>query len=143
MATVYQFLNVVPDQAQGVLTTTSGLKAMLLSNTFVPNFATMTRRSHLTNEISGSGYTAGGIAITSPGYSTDSDNFRNVITLPAFTFPAFTASDIRFCVVYKSTGSAANDPLFWLYKFSGVEARSSASLIIGQTAATIQLPVYS
>ena len=142
MATIYPSLNFAKDLGQGNLVLTSNLKALILTDSYVPNFGTHTRRSHLTNEVTGTNYTAGGISISAMTFAEDTTNLRNIFTLPSFTFTNITVVNMRFIWVYRSTGTASNDPLIWLFRFAGVEARSAADLTMGVSTLTIQNPAY-
>jgi hypothetical protein len=61
-------------------------------------------------EITGTGYTAGGITLTSPTvtYDTASDQVRLDAADVSWTSSTISA---RYIVIYKSTGSAATSPL--------------------------------
>lgn len=90
--------NIVPN--------TDTFKMLLVTATYAPNKDTHTKRSDVTNEVSGTGYTAGGqtVAFT---LTKDTANDREDITIGS---PAgWTSSTItaRAGVVYKSRGGAA------------------------------------
>ena len=44
---------------------TDTIKVMLVTNTFVPNAATQATKASVTNEVTGTNYTAGGVALGS------------------------------------------------------------------------------
>jgi hypothetical protein len=97
------------------------LKVLLVSS--VPtegNLDAWVNRSDVTNEIIGTGYTAGGIAQAYALDAIDTTNNRQAITLTnivngwtAATFSALGA------IVYKDTGTAATDTLLEFVDFLG------------------------
>lgn len=90
------------------------LKLMLTTSTYAPSQANDRYQSSVTNEVSGSGYVAGGVALTGVA-ATDA---AGVYTLSANTvdFGILTVAGIRICVLYDSTpGTAATNPLIWFW----------------------------
>ena len=90
-----------------IKTTVDTFKLMLVTSTYAPNKGTHAKRSDVTNEVSGTGYTAGGqtVALTT---TNDTTNHRLDITIGS---PAgWTSSTItaRAGVVYKSRGGASS-----------------------------------
>jgi hypothetical protein len=84
-------------------------KAMLVTSAYVPSKGTHARRSDVTGEATGAGYTAGGAACAcTPALNTTAHAM--VLTFAAVTWPASTIT-AKGLVIYKSTGTAANDPL--------------------------------
>jgi hypothetical protein len=79
---------------------------MLTTNSYTPNKKTHTKRSDVTNEVVGAGYTAGGQAVT-PTVTNDTANDRTDITFADVTWPASTIT-ARFAVVYKRRGGASS-----------------------------------
>lgn len=81
-------------------------KMMLVTSAYVPNKGTHSKRSHVTNEVVGTGYTAGG-KTTSAGVSLDTTNHRADVS---FTGPSWAASTItaRGAVIYKDRGGDAS-----------------------------------
>ncbi len=82
-------------------------KVMLLTATATPNKDTWSRRSDVTNEVSGTGYTAGGTACTVSVGSTDTTNDRVDTVLGAVTWPTSTLT-ARYAVYYKFRGGASS-----------------------------------
>lgn len=95
------------DVLKGLVNTdTDTIKGMLVTSTYSPNKGTHTRRSDVTNEITGTGYTAGGAAsacaITFDGGThIISATFSNIVWATA----TITA---RALVLYKSRGGASS-----------------------------------
>lgn len=89
-----------------IVPSTDTYRMMLVTSTYVANKGTHAKRSDITNEVTGTGYTAGG-AITSAGVSVDTTNHRADVT---FTGPSWASSTItaRAGVIYKARGGAAS-----------------------------------
>jgi hypothetical protein len=85
---------------------TDTFKVMLVTNAYSPNKGTHAKRSDVTNEVSGTGYTAGGAA-TTVTVTNDTTNHRTDI---AFSNPSWANSTItaRAAVIYKSRGGASS-----------------------------------
>ena len=86
---------------------TDTFKAMLCTSAYTPNQDTHTFRSDVTNEITGTGYTAGGATLSgvSVTYDSASNQVRISWTDPTWSSATFTA---RTLVIYKSRGGAAS-----------------------------------
>jgi hypothetical protein len=81
-------------------------KIMLVTSTYAPNIDTHTKRSDITNEVTGTGYTAGGATLTSTVVTNDLTNDRTKFSSanPSWATATITA---RGAVIYKSRGGAA------------------------------------
>ncbi len=90
---------------------TDTIKCSLHTATYAPNQDTHVYFSDLTNEVTGTGYTAGGVALASKTVTLDaaSDETRLDAADPAWT--SATISGIRYAVFYKDTTVAATSPL--------------------------------
>jgi hypothetical protein len=90
--------------------TTDTLKVALTTSTYTPNVDTHRYWSSVTNEITGTGYTAGGQTLTSVTWTYDATNNRMQLGCadPLWTAATFTC---RYAVFYKSTGTAGTSPL--------------------------------
>lgn len=116
---------------------TDTFKMMLTTSTYTPNKTTHLKRSAVTNEVTGSGYTAGGnvCAVT---VTNDTANTRVVIGFGAVEWPTSTLT-ARYAVIYKSRGGANTaDELVALIDFSANV--SSASSTFPVTASTLHIP---
>jgi hypothetical protein len=99
-------------------------KAMVVTSSYTPNKGTHTRRSDVTNETTGTGYTAGGVVITATK-TKDTTNHRVDITFsdPSWATSTFTG---RALVVYKSRGGASSADELIAYIDNGSDVSSSA-----------------
>lgn len=94
------------------------IKVMLVGAGYTPNKDTHTKRSDVTGEVSGAGYTAGGATVTtSVALNTTLD--RTDVALGGTVWPSSTIT-AKGGVYYKSRGGAANlDELICYIDFGG------------------------
>jgi hypothetical protein len=85
---------------------TDSFKVMLVTSGYTEDKAAHSKRSSVTNEITGTGYTAGGQAIV-PTITKDTTNHRTTIVFPQVTWPTSTLT-ARKAVYYKSRGGASS-----------------------------------
>ena len=86
---------------------TDSFKVMLVTSAYTENKDTHTKRSDITNEVSGTGYTAGGQAVTATVSAVDTANDRVDITFAQVTWPTSTIT-ARKAIYYKSRGGASS-----------------------------------
>jgi len=84
---------------------TDTIKLMLVTSTYVPNIDTHTKRSDITNEVIGTGYTAGGVTLTNKTVTVNNTTDRGVFTVDPINLTTATIT-ARGCVLYKSRGGA-------------------------------------
>ena len=105
---------------------TDTIKCALFTSTSnaVSAFDTLDVFSDLTNEASGTGYTAGGATLTSPTktYDTATDQVRLDAADTSWASSTITA---RMAVVYKSTGVGTTSPLIGYIDF-GADVSTTA-----------------
>lgn len=115
---------------------TDTFKVMLTTSAYTENKDTHTKRSDVTSEVSGTGYTAGGNTVTVTVGTVDTVNDRVEITLGGTTWPASTIT-ARKAVYYKSRGGASSaDELIAIVDFGADVASVSGTLTL--TASTIR-----
>lgn len=116
---------------------TDTLKAMLLTSSYTPNQDTHQYKSDLTNEITGTGYTATGQALTSVTVAYDSST--NVIKIDSAD-PAWTSSTLtaRYLVYYDSSPATdATRPLISYVDFGADVSTTSGTFTDAIDAAGI------
>lgn len=86
---------------------TDTFKVMLTTSGYVENKDTHTKRSDVTNEVTGTGYVAGGAATTVSVAAVDTANDDVEITIGAASWASSTIT-ARKAVIYKSRGGAAS-----------------------------------
>lgn len=92
-------------------------------------------RSDITNEITGSGYTAGGFAVTPTVGAVDATNNRVAVTFADLT-PALATATVSAVGgwIYKSIGSAATDELVQFVDFGGTVSSTAAAFNVDFTS---------
>ena len=116
--------------AGNVVPATDTLYVMLVSG-YTPNSRTHARRSDVTGEVTGTGYTAGGQALA--GVTATLDNTTNDRTTLTATNPTWATATISAtgAVVYKRRGGAASaDNLVSYIDFGGTVSATAAAFTI-------------
>lgn len=131
------FNSALRDEAIGSIDfDTDTFKVMLTTLAYTENKDAHTKRSDVTNEITGTGYTAGGNTVTVTVGTVDTANDRVDITLGGTTWPASTLT-ARKAVYYKSRGGAASaDELIAVVDFGSDVVTTSGTLTL--TASTLR-----
>ena len=111
-------------------------KALLVTSSYTPNKGTHTRRSDITNEVTGTGYTAGGVTCACT-VAKDTTNHRVTLTFAALSWASSTIT-ARGAVIYKSTGTAANDPLVAYVDFGSDVVSSAGTFSVTSSVITKQ-----
>ena len=127
----------IDDMARGAIDfDTDSFKAMLVTSTYVPNKDTDLKRSAVTNEVTGTGYTAGGVASV---VTVTKDTANDKVTLQ-FGAVSWASSTItaRACVYYKSRGGASSADELVAYNDFGSDVSSTGGTF-SITASTITL----
>lgn len=102
---------------------TNTFKAMLVTSTYVANKDTHDRRDDVTNEVTGTGYTAGGATSTfTVAKNTTTDTVT--ITMGAVSWASSTIT-ARGCVYYKSRGGASSADELVAYNDFGSDVSST------------------
>ncbi len=118
---------------------TGSFKFLLVSS--VPseaNFDAYDFRDDIANEVTGTGYTAGGVAATVTVGSVDTTNDRTPVTITDLT-NAWTSSTISAVGgwLYKVVGSAATDQLVAFVDFGG-----TVTSTVGNFSVAFTTPIY-
>lgn len=134
------FTNLCDHLAKAAINFSTGsFKGLLVSS--VPsesNLDTWVNRSDVTNEVTGTGYTAGGVALTLTVGSVDTTNNRVPITISNLS-PGWTSSSISAVglIVYLNSGTSSTDKLVSFVDFGGTVTSSS-----GNFSVTFGTPLY-
>ena len=112
------------DTCTGAIDLDTDTFKMLLVTSSYTAAKTHDRRNDITNEVSGTGYTAGGNAVT---VTVAQDNTNSRVTVD-FTVTSWTSSTItaRGGVIYKSRGGASSADELVCYLDFGADVSSSA-----------------
>jgi hypothetical protein len=127
----------IADVFAGTCTTASSYKGMLVTSSYTEDRGAHSKRSSITNEVSGSGYTAGGVALTLSA-SLNTTTHILTLTIPTATWASSTIT-ARKLIVYRTTGTAANDNLVCCVD-NGTDLISSATTMTWN-ASTWQIPL--
>ena len=100
------------------------IKVMLVTSAYTPNIDTHSFRSDVTNEASGTGYTAGGQALANKSVTKDTTNDLAKFDADDVTWATSTVT-ARGAILYKDTGLASTDTLLAYFDF-GVDESSNA-----------------
>lgn len=128
------FLDVLDATQLAVNTGSDTFKCAMVTNSATPDFDTHDHWSDLSGqEVSGTGYTAGGVALTSVTLTGSS----GTITFDAAdaSWASSTISDARAAVVYDDT--LTNDPLIALIDFGADYSSSNGTFTITWNASGI------
>lgn len=94
------------------------VKAMLVGSGYTFDKDAHDFRDDVTSEVSGPGYTAGGITLTGVAAQLDAANHRVEVVADNANFGTVTLSGVTQIVTYFSTGSAATDRIISVHTFS-------------------------
>lgn len=108
---------------------TDTIKVMLATSTYTPNQDTHDFVNDVTNEVSGTGYTAGGATLGSKTvvYTGASNKLVLDAADTSWTTATFTA---RYAIVYKDTGTASTSPIMGTVDFGGDQTVTAATFSI-------------
>ena len=106
------------------------IKAMLCTSSYTPNQDTHRYKSDVTNEVTGTGYTAGGAALT--GVTISYTGGTNVLKIDAdpTSWPGSTIT-ARYAVIYDSTpGADATRPLIGYVDFGADQSTTNGTFLL-------------
>ena len=118
---------------------TGAYKFLLVSSVPVEaDFDAYDFRNDIANEITGTGYTAGGVAVTVTVGSVDTANDRTPVTISNLA-PGWTTSTLSAVGgwLYKVVGSAATDQLVCFVDFGGTVTSTASDFNV-----TFSTPLY-
>jgi len=101
------------------------IKVMLTTSSYTPNQDTHVYKSDVTNEVSGTGYTAGGQALTSKTVTYDSAT-NTVILDAADTVWASSTITARYAVIYDDAGASDSTKVLLGYVDFGSDQSSTS-----------------
>lgn len=109
MPTAVIYNSLMSDIASGNVTLGShAFKAMLVTSSYSPDSDVHTKRSNITNEIIGTGYSSGGVAVTLSVNAVNNTDDVLDVTIGSFSISSLTASDIARMVIYRTRGGASS-----------------------------------
>ena len=124
------------DASAGIDWTVDTIKVSLHTSTLTPSADTHLYFDDLTNEVSGTGYSAGGATLASKTLTQDDTNDRGVCDAADVTWSASTIT-ARYAAVYKSTGTASTSPVIGIIDFGADKSSSATDFVIQYHASGI------
>jgi hypothetical protein len=104
---------------------TDTIKVMLVTSSYTADQDAHTKRSDITNEVSGTGYSAGGSALANKAVTADNTDNEGVFDADDLTWSTSTIT-ARGAVLYKSRGGASSADELLCYIDFGADKSSSA-----------------
>ena len=127
----------IDDMARGAIDfDTDTFKAMLVTSTYTPNKDTDDKRDDVTNEATGTGYTAGGVT-TACTVTKDTANDKETLSFAAVSWATSTIT-ARALVIYKSTGTASTDNLVAYNDFGSNVSSTAGTFSVAASTITLQ-----
>lgn len=127
----------VDDLAKGAIDfDTDTFKTLLVTSSYTPNKDTHDKRDDVTNEVTGTGYTAGG-ATSACTVTKDTANDKVTLSFAAVSWGSSTITAAG-AVIYKSTGTASADPLVAYIDFGGNVSSAGGTFSVGASTITLQ-----
>ena len=114
-------------------TTADRFKCMLVTSSYTPDFDTHDHKADVTNEVSGTGYSAGGASLTSVTFTISSGSL--VWDAADVSWTESTITSAAAAVIYDDT--LTNDPLIAYIDFGGSFSTTSGTFQIQWNASGI------
>ena len=131
--------NELDDAFSGNLLKNDTYYVMLTTSGYTPDQDTHTKRSDVTNEVTGTGYSAGGQVLV-PTFTKDLTNNRMIVVFPQVTWPSSTIT-ARRAVYYKRRGGAASaDELFAVDDFGADVVTTAGTFTLTATTVNFNTP---
>lgn len=115
---------------------TDTIKVALTTSSYTFNQDTHDYFDDVTNEVVGTGYTAGGATLASPTVTLDTANDRVDFDAADTSWTTSTIT-ARYAVVYKSTGTASTSPIVAVFDFTTDQVSSAGTFLITWNASGI------
>ena len=112
---------------------TDTIKVLLVTSSYTPDQDAHDFLDDITNEVTGTGYTAGGKTISSIVITQDNTDNEGVVDGDDVLWTTATVT-ARGAVIYKSTGVAATSPLIAYIDFGSDKASNAGDFTISWNA---------
>ena len=112
------------------------VKVALTTSSYTPNFDTHNFFDDITNEVVGTGYTAGGATLATVTVTLDTTNDRVDVDAADASWTTSTIT-ARYGVIYKDTGTASTSPLIALIDFGSDQTSTAGTFTIAWNASGI------
>lgn len=108
---------------------TDTIKVALVTSSYTPDQDAHVFFSSVTNEVSGTGYTAGGASLANKTVTQDNTDNEGVFDADDVSWTTATIT-ARGAVVYKSTGTASTSPLICYIDFGADKVSTAGTFSI-------------
>jgi len=108
---------------------TDTIKVMLVTSSYSPDIDAHTKRSDITNEVSGTGYSSGGSALANKTVTADNTNDRGKFDADDLSWSTATIT-ARGAVLYKSRGGASSADELICYVDFGSDITATAGTFL-------------
>ena len=132
------FDSFLADVFSGAANTSHSYKALLTTSSYTEDRGAHSKRSSVTNEVSGTGYTAGGVAVTLTA-SLNTSTHKLTLSIGAATWSSSTIT-ARKLVVYRARGGASSADELVCCVDNGTDLVSSSSTM-QWNASTWEIPL--
>lgn len=112
---------------------TDTIKVALVTSSYTPDQDAHDFFDDVTNEISGTGYTAGGASLASKAVTADNTDNEGVFDAADVTWSTATIT-ARGAVIYKSTGTSSTSALICYLDFGSDQTATGADFTIAWNA---------
>jgi len=138
--TIYNYFKMKMVDGSDIDLANDTIKIAFCTSTYTPDIDADEWFDDISNELSGGGYTAGGYELTGMTLTLDTTNNRIKIDDTGNVSEAgITATNLRYGVIYKSTGTAGTSPLIAYVDFGENLTFSGATITITWHANGISL----
>lgn len=108
---------------------TDTIKVAFTTSSYTPNIDSHDFFDDITNEVSGTGYSAGGYTLSNKSVTVDTTNDRAVFDADDIS-SSNTTITFRYGIIYKSTGTAGTSPLIAVLDFGTDRVYSAETVYI-------------
>ena len=128
----------VDDMARGAIDfDTDTFKVLLVTSSYSPNKDTHDRRDDITNEVTGTGYSTGGVT-SACTVTKDTANDKVTLQFASVSWPSSTIT-ARAAVIYKSRGGASSADELIAYNDFGADVSTTAgTFTVAASTITLQ-----
>lgn len=112
---------------------TDTIKVALVTSSYTPDQDAHDFFDDVTNEVVGTGYTAGGASLANKAVTADNTDNEGVFDADDTTWASSTIT-ARAAVLYKSTGTASTSPLICYIDFGSDKSSSAGNFTIAWDA---------
>lgn len=120
----------------GIDLDTDTIKVALVTSSYTPDQDAHDHFDDISNEVTGTGYTAGGKTITTPAVTQDNSGNKGVFDGDDVSWTTSTIT-ARGAILYKSTGTASTSPLIAYIDFGGDKVSTAGTFTIQWNASGI------